>query len=311
MPSRFGRGLNLPVNPYQLHLSANPHFVSDDFEEYLSRVTFIQDAHKCAELEISWEPLRTPGRSARLKRCQGGVQYFQCLVARIHELVCTDENIGISAVEKMIRERCSVEPLSGSCDAVLAVSCDTVGRQIHEAVFNALYTARPLSATAQDVFYESVAIMENFQLFISSLVSSHPPNDSSHLSKAGRTPPLRSTYPKTESYIRTDVTSFDSLFTAHESTLPGLDTDLALPLLFVIFNETGDTVQTTTNHMRTCAAAALKYFDTLGISDEPFYLLVVNGTCGTLCMAMNTQKDRKRDVEQKVLIVNSKLHFSS
>lgn len=80
---------------------------------------------------------------------------------------------------------------------------------------------------------------------------------------------------------------------SYSSQRPGLELDAVIPLLFVISKE--DTHQhQATNHMRACAAAALRFFEVL---DEPFYLLSMSGGGGKLSIAMYAQLEAEQSSE--------------
>lgn len=279
----------------------------EDLKEYLERIFLLRKIYfNAAHASLTgWPPATRFSNSAQCESIGG---HFERCLAQIEALRFKDRTVSTATFEEIIRQRCFMEPLLGTCDIVLAVQCGDAGQQIHEAVFNALYTSRPPTTSVQDVFDNSVSLMENFHLIAPSpnapplRVASKPKDNLGW--HAGREIPFNRAEHTHRSGARNDVDMnlFQSFFSAYITSFPGLGVDLLLPSLFVVFEGTEDNTNLkATNQARIYAAAALTFLEVFGIVNEPIYLLVVSGRLGTLSMAMCNKREFKPIGLEKVI----------
>lgn len=270
----------------------------EDLKEYLERIFLLRKIYfNAAHASLTgWPPATRFSNSAQCESIGG---HFERCLAQIEALRFKDRTVSTATFEEIIRQRCFMEPLLGTCDIVLAVQCGDAGQQIHEAVFNALYTSRPPTTSVQDVFDNSVSLMENFHLIAPSpnapplRVASKPKDNLGW--HARREIPFNRAEHTHRSGARNDVDMnlFQSLLSAYITSFPGLGVDLLLPSLFV-FEDAGDNTNLKAiNQARICAAAALAFLEVFGIVNEPIYLLVISGGLGTLSMAMCNKREFK------------------
>lgn len=349
--SRCERGINFPYNPY-------------DRDSRDRTLAFFSQRLETIELlyERAEKSNAIVGSDARMAQMRTVVEHISFHYKRVIALMGKPD--GDATFDYIIRRRCSAEALTGICDSMLVVPCKDAGFEIHEALFLSLCAASP-EADLQQVFDESVALMEDFHLVISPTPDNSTPRPTetrattnTNTQEKGKKPtsPSNVQWPMTDistdlarrckmllnpfvtdcstddglprprfqskptpdkarakSHISNAAKFREMLATFKKTNKIFLDDDLLLLLLLVEFKKADDdTIHKATNQARTYAAAALKFLERLGITNQPTYVLVTNGNCGALCMAMYNEleenKSATRSSKQKSKVSCSR-HF--
>lgn len=107
---------------------------------------------------------------ACLCQLEAATDHMRFFRARVQELrAMRDREFSAGSFERIMRQRCAAESLTGICDTLLIVPCPDAGRQIHETLFHTLRekTSSTTIAGLKAIFDQSVEILQDFQFVLS------------------------------------------------------------------------------------------------------------------------------------------------
>lgn len=155
--------MNLSVNPYYKRIIENDLLTITDLNRHYDRLRIVQLIYSSAEQSLLARP-SSPQQQAQLETA---TDYIRYLMSRVAKLLSEPPDFAASSFREIIRQRCAVESLVGICDTLLVVPCQGAGRQMHETLFNTLCQSAGPNADRAKIFEQSVAMLEDFQLFLS------------------------------------------------------------------------------------------------------------------------------------------------